>query len=109
MLNSPDAKLPPHLPASSLLRPADQSPSAAVEIVPPQRPLLRRVPASEYVESVWGIPCAPKTLAKLFSIGGGPLARLAGRIPLYDPADLDEWAASKLTRKVRSSSEAVAA
>jgi hypothetical protein len=94
MLNSPDAKLPqPHLPTSALLR-------------PPERVPLRRTPAAEYVRTKWGIPCAPKTLAKLFSIGGGPLARLAGRIPLYDPADLDEWAASKLSRKVRSSSEA---
>jgi hypothetical protein len=76
---------------------------------PPATPLLRRVKAAEYVRTKWGVPCAPKTLAKLFCIGGGPFARLAGRIPLYDPADLDEWAASKLSRKVRSSSEAVAA
>jgi hypothetical protein len=33
--------------------------------------------------------------------------RKAGRIPLYDEHDLDEWAASKLTRKVASSSEAI--
>jgi hypothetical protein len=84
MLNSPDANLPP------------------------ATPLLRRAKAAEYVRAKWGVPCAPKTLAKLFCIGGGPLARLAGRIPLYDTADLDEWAASKLSRKFRSSSEVAA-
>jgi hypothetical protein len=63
--------------------------------------------AASYINEIWGIPCSPKTLAKLFCIGGGPRARKAGRIPLYEEHDLDEWAASKLTRKVASSSEAI--
>jgi hypothetical protein len=67
--------------------------------------LLRRCEAARYVSNTWGIPCSPKTLAKLFCIGGGPLVRKAGRIPLYDESDLDAWAASKLSRKIASSSE----
>jgi hypothetical protein len=67
--------------------------------------LLRRCEAARYISETWGIPCSPKTLAKLFCIGGGPLVRKAGRIPLYDENDLDAWAASKLSRKIASSSE----
>ena len=37
--------------------------------------------------------------------GGGPAYRKAGKFPLYEPDDLDEWALAKLSPKVRSSSE----
>ena len=46
-----------------------------------------------------------KTLAKLAVVGGGPAYRKAGKFPLYEPDDLDEWALAKLSAKVRSSSE----
>ncbi|MET4750393.1 hypothetical protein [Bradyrhizobium sp. RT11b] len=66
---------------------------------------LRRKDAARYVEDVHGQPCSPKTLAKQAVVGGGPPYRKAGKFPLYEPDDLDEWALGKLSRKVRSSSE----
>jgi hypothetical protein len=71
----------------------------------PTQPLLRRCKAAEYIRDEWGIPCEPRTLAKLYTVGGGPRVRKAGRIPLYEKNDLDAWAAARLTGKVRSSSE----
>jgi hypothetical protein len=67
--------------------------------------LRRRSNAAEYIQSEWGIPCATKTLAKLAVIGGGPVFRKAGRIPLYPQDALDDWALSKLGPRVRSTSE----
>jgi hypothetical protein len=67
--------------------------------------LRRRSTAAEYIQSEWGIPCSPKTLAKLAVIGGGPEFRRAGRTPLYPEDDLDDWARSKLSARVRSTSE----
>jgi hypothetical protein len=69
------------------------------------RRLLRRSGAAKHVEETFGIPVSPKTLAKLAVVGGGPKFRKAGRIPLYDPPDLDEWARSKLSPLVSSTSE----
>jgi hypothetical protein len=66
---------------------------------------LRRKDAAKYVEEMHGQPCSPKTLAKLVVVGGGPPYRKAGKFPLYEPDDLDEWALAKLSPKVRSSSE----
>ena len=68
-------------------------------------PYLRRRAAAEYLRSRWGIPCSEKTLAKLACVGGGPVYRLCGRIPLYTPADLDTFAESKISKPVRSTSE----
>ena len=70
-----------------------------------RRTPLRRKDAAKYVQDVHGQPCSPKTLAKLAVVGGGPAYRKAGKFPLYEPDDLDEWALAKLSRKVRSSSE----
>ena len=67
--------------------------------------LRRRTAAAEYIQSEWGIPCSPKTLAKLAVIGGGPVFRRAGRTPLYPEDGLDDWARSKLGPRVRSTSE----
>ena len=67
--------------------------------------LLRRKAAAEYLRQRWGIPCSEKTLAKLACIGGGPMYRRFGRIPLYEAADLDEFAQAKLGKPVRSTSE----
>jgi hypothetical protein len=38
-------------------------------------------------------------------VGGGPKFRKAGRVPLYDPEDLDDWARSKLSELVTSTSQ----
>ena len=46
------------------------------------------------------------TLNKLRTYGGGPRYAKLGAVVVYDPADLDAWAAE---RKVRSTSEPVRA
>jgi hypothetical protein len=71
----------------------------------PRRRRLRRREAFLYLKAAWGIERSPATLAKLFCLGGGPVACKDGRIPLYDPRDLDEWAQSRIGPKLRSSSD----
>jgi hypothetical protein len=66
---------------------------------------LRRKAASDYLRETHGLERAPSTLAKLAVIGGGPVFRRAGRIPLYSPEELDCWAASLLSAPMRSTSE----
>lgn len=66
---------------------------------------LRRKAAAEYLRNRWGIPCSEKTLAKLACIGGGPIYRRCGRIPLYTPHDLDAHAEAKVGKPVGSTSE----
>ncbi|WP_200840463.1 hypothetical protein [Geminicoccus flavidas] len=53
---------------------------------------MRRATASEYLGNIWGIERKPTSLAKLACIGGGPRFVKAGRIPLYRPDWLDDWA-----------------
>src|SRR5262249_24643565 len=65
---------------------------------------LRRVAAAQYVQDRYGLRCSKQTLAKLATIGGGPVFRSAGRIPLYAPADLDSWALSKIGKPRASTS-----
>jgi hypothetical protein len=79
------------------------------EISYPNRRMLRRIEAAAYVEERWGYPLAPRTLAKLACIGGGPRFRRASRFPLYDKEDLDAWVRAKLTRPLRSTSDPEAA
>ena len=67
--------------------------------------MLRRTEAAEHIRTAWGIPCSPKTLAKLAVVGGGPAFRKAGNTPLYSTEDLDAWAKSKLGPRVFSTSE----
>jgi hypothetical protein len=76
----------------------------SADILLPVR-LLRRWEAARHVVDTWGIPLSPKTLAKLAVIGGGPKFRRAGRIPLYDPSQLDDWARARLSPPVSSTSE----
>jgi hypothetical protein len=68
--------------------------------------LLRRTEAAQYVTATYGIPCSPKTLAKLACVSSeGPPFRMAGRFPLYPTSGLDTWAQSKIGPLVRSTSE----
>ena len=70
----------------------------------PER-LLRRAAAAAYVTSTYGLPCSPKTLAKIAcTTSGGPPFRMFGRIPMYPQDGLDAWAVSKLGPLVRSTS-----
>jgi hypothetical protein len=68
--------------------------------------LLRRTDAAKYVSDTYGIPCSPKTLAKIACVSSeGPPFRLAGRTPLYPVSGLDEWAQNRIGPLVRSTSE----
>jgi hypothetical protein len=66
---------------------------------------LRRRAAAKYLRENRGIPTSEKTLAKLACVGGGPIYRRFGRIPLYLIADLDAYAEAKLSKPVHSTSE----
>ena len=66
---------------------------------------LRRKQAAEYLRVKYGVG-APATLAKLATIGGGPLFQRIGRIPVYTPENLDAWAIAKLGPPLRSTAEA---
>ena len=72
--------------------------------MPDHRP-LRRAEAADYLYEQHGIRRAVGTLAKLAVVGGGPRFRVAGRTPLYAPADLDAFAASITSPPVGSTSE----
>jgi hypothetical protein len=52
------------------------------------------------------MPCSSRWLAKLAVTGGGPIFRKAGRFPIYDPKDLDDWARSRIGEPRRSTSVA---
>ena len=66
---------------------------------------LRRKEASTYLRNEWGISRTPKTLAKQATVGGGPPFEKDGRIPLYTPAGLDDYARSVLSPLVHSTAE----
>jgi hypothetical protein len=67
--------------------------------------LLRRDQAAEYIRSNFGFPCTRSWLAKLAVVGGGPAFRKASRFPLYDQADLDSWAKSRIGPRVQTTAE----
>ena len=54
--------------------------------------LLNPDDASTYLLDHWQIERRPATLAKLRSIGGGPLFQKTGRTVSYHQDDLDAWA-----------------
>ncbi|MBI1867078.1 MAG: hypothetical protein HYS06_02065 [Methylocystis sp.] len=68
---------------------------------------LRPCDAAEYLRGRYGHGSA-RTLAKLRSVGGGPEFRRIGRIVVYDPAALDRWAQSRMSRPMRSTSDKAA-
>jgi hypothetical protein len=76
------------------------------ESAPVNKPrYLRRVEAARYIRDTWGIPCSPKTLAKLAVVGGGPLFRKCGPYPLHQICDLDAWCSARVGPKQRSTSD----
>jgi len=56
-----------------------------------------------------GFPTAASTLAWLASMGGGPIFTKYGRYPIYQWGDVLDWAESRLSRPVKSTSELDAA
>jgi hypothetical protein len=65
---------------------------------------LRRIAAAQYIQDRYGLRCSKQTLAKLATMGGGPIFRSAGRTPLYAPKDLDQWALSRISKPRTSTS-----
>jgi hypothetical protein len=66
---------------------------------------LSRTEAAQYIRTRYGFPCSRQWLAKLAVLGGGPIFRKAGRNPIYVPADLDDWAMSRIGQPQRSTSD----
>lgn len=64
---------------------------------------FRREEAAQYITETFGFSCSKAWLAKLASIGGGPVFRKAGRVPLYTKKDLDIWAKARLSGPMRAS------
>lgn len=56
---------------------------------------LTRREASDYLKRQ-GLPIAASTLAKMVTVGGGPLMRRFGRNAVYTASDLDAWATARL-------------
>lgn len=69
---------------------------------------LTRAEAATFL-SDRGFRVAYATLNKYASVGGGPLYESFGRRPLYRPADLLAWVASRSSGPRRSTSERKAA
>jgi hypothetical protein len=65
---------------------------------------LSRKEASTFLASL-GLFIAPSTLAKLASVGGGPVFRRFGRQAKYLSSDLIAWAETRLSGPVRSTSQ----
>jgi Helix-turn-helix domain len=65
---------------------------------------LSRSEASDYLVHR-GLRVAKQTLAKFAVTGEGPAYRCFGARVVYDPADLDAWIESRLTKVRRSTSE----
>lgn len=70
----------------------------------PEKAFLRRDEAAAYLQARYGFG-ATRTLAKAATCGGGPAYRKAGRICLYEQAELDRWALAKLSPLMRSTSD----
>jgi hypothetical protein len=72
----------------------------------PSAKFLGRSDAATYITRRYGFPCSPQWLAKLAVMGGGPFFRKAGKYPIYEPPDLDQWAQSRIGPLQRSTSVA---
>jgi hypothetical protein len=70
--------------------------------------LLTREATAEALTAA-GFPTAPATLATKASRGGGPPFRKFGARPLYRWSDVVQWAETRLSAPMRSTSEADAA
>lgn len=69
---------------------------------------LRRKAAGEYLKTRYGF-CSEKSLAKMATLGGGPIFRKAGTAALYLKDDLDRWALSRIGEPQASTSDRRAA
>jgi hypothetical protein len=69
----------------------------------PEALMTRRAGASALTDA--GFPTASATLATLATRGGGPIFRRYGNRVIYRWADLMDWAQSRLSAPLRSTSE----
>src|SRR5262249_40475758 len=67
--------------------------------------LLRRDPTAAALTEA-GYQTSPKTLATLATRGGGPIFRKYGRYPVYRWGDALDWAHTRLSAPMRSTSDA---
>jgi hypothetical protein len=58
--------------------------------------LLRRWEASQYLQELHGLRCAPASLAKKACLGVGPKICFVNGIPFYRPSELDQWAKASI-------------
>jgi hypothetical protein len=65
---------------------------------------LRPPQAAAFLRNNFGFG-APRTLAKLRVLGGGPAYRKIGRLVVYEPNDLIAWAKDRLGPRQHSTSE----
>lgn len=72
------------------------------------KPKLRRAEARDYLKLKHGVDVALKSLEKYATVGGGPMFYRFGRIPLYDHSHLDDWAASRMGKPMRSTADEAA-
>ncbi|OBS51580.1 hypothetical protein [Methylosinus trichosporium] len=70
-----------------------------------RKPRLNTLEASEYLMLQHGVKCAPATMAKLRSIGGGARYNKCGVSPVYPREALDEWALARLGRLKSNTSD----
>jgi hypothetical protein len=70
---------------------------------------LNRKAASKYLLDMHGVSRTHATLAKLATVGGGPVFRKFGSRPLYEPADLDAWVLANISEPLRSTSNTLTA
>ncbi len=75
-----------------------------VEAAPTHKLYLRRAEAAEYLQARYGA-YKTQTLAKLATQGAGPRFRKMGAFTYYLASDLDEWAASRMSAPVNSTTE----
>jgi hypothetical protein len=70
-----------------------------------QPKLLRRRAASEYLRERWAIRASEQTLAKYAVQGCGPEFQRYLRDVVYTVQNLDEWARTRLSKPLRSTSQ----
>jgi hypothetical protein len=66
---------------------------------------LDRREAADYLTNQRGLRISRNTLQKMATLGGGPPYRVFGIRAIYEKADLESWAAAKLSAKRCSTSE----
>lgn len=69
-----------------------------------QKRFLRPDAASDYLKGHYGFG-SKKSLDKWASVGGGPEFHKMGRLRLYTPEALDEWALAKIGPAQASTSD----